>query len=276
MRFSPPLVVVALLFSMLSFDLSRAAEDTKSAKKRILLVGHAKDSHPYRTHEYLPDCKLLAKCLRQTSGVETIESEGWPAQPESSKDITAIALYVPWGSNVLFDGPQRDSVKKLLAAGVGLTAIHWSTGAQGEGFGPLWLETLGGWFHTDFSTLQHIDRHLRLVDPAHPICRGLQDFNMFDEYYFHLRFAPGVQPLVEVDLDGKKQTIAWAYERPNSHDGRSFGCVAGHYHKNFGNELFRRFLINGILWTARVDVPPGGSPCKLTEADLALPEPAAE
>ena len=45
------------------------------------------------------------------------------------------------GGNVLFDPIVRDRVEKLLQSGVGLTAIHWSTGAD-QKLGDLWLNTL--------------------------------------------------------------------------------------------------------------------------------------
>jgi len=243
--------------------------------KKILLIGHAKDGHPYRTHEYMPGCEVLAKCLRQTPGVTTVISEDWPADPAMAEGVASIVLYVPWGANVLFDGPQRERVKSLLNSGVGLAALHWATGANGAEYGQLWLDQMGAWFHTDFSKLAHIERKLHLVDPASPIGRGVQDFTMFDEYYYQIRFAEGARPLITTELDGKTETIAWTFERPNSRDGRSFSCDAGHYHKNFGNDLFRRFVINGILWTAHVEIPPGGAPARIAPADLEVPDPAA-
>jgi hypothetical protein len=262
-------LTLLLITALLGVAWSHGAEPG-AVHKKILLIGHAKDSHPPRTHEYLEGCKLLAKCLVQTPGVETVVWEGWPADPAQAGGAAAIVLYVPWGANVLFDGPQRDLVKKQLVGGAGLVAIHWSTGAQGAEYGQLWLDQLGAWFHSDFSKIHHLQRRLKLLDPQHAICRGLQDFNLFDELYFNLHFADAAQPLVQVDLEGTPQTIAWTYQRPNSRDGRSFGCVAGHYHKNFGNDLFRKLLINGILWTAHVEVPPHGAPCRIEPRDLAL------
>lgn len=265
MRATLSLLALLAIWSPSAF----AAEPTQ----RILVIGHAKDGHPHRTHEYLPAAELLARCLRQTKGVEAIVSQGWPADPAASEHLSAIALYVPNGANVLFDGPQRQRVKQLLSEGVGLSAIHWSTGAVGEEYGQLWLDQLGAWFHTDFGKLEHIKKPLKLVDPQSSVARGLRDFEMFDEYYYELRFAPGAKPLLQLDRDGKVETIAWTYVRPNGHEGRSFGCVAGHYHDNFGNELFRRMLVNGILWTAGVDVPAGGAPCAIDSQELEVPEP---
>jgi hypothetical protein len=260
-------LAIVVLLALAFAPTSVAREPAGPKKTTILLVGHAKDSHPRGTHEYMPACELLARCLRQTPNVQTVVSQGWPADP-NPRGIDALVLYLPWGANALFDGPQRDAVNRLLAGGAGLAAIHWSTGAQGPEFGALWLKQLGGWFHTDFSTIQHLQRHLELVDPAHPVCRGLDAFDLFDEFYFHLRFAEGARPLLQARHDGKPQTVAWTFERPASQGGRSFGCVAGHYHKNLGNDLFRRLLINGILWTAHRDIPSEGAACKIEPADL--------
>ena len=251
------------------------AADPPAERTKILLIGHDKDGHPRLTHEYLSVVNLLAKCLRETPGVETVVSNRWPQNPADAADVDAIVLYVPWGSNILFDGPQRDAAKKLLDNGAGLSAIHWATGAEREEFGTLWLQYMGGWFHTDFSKIQHIKKHLTQVDPNHPICRGWKEYELFDEFYFDLKFAPDAKPLVTVDVDGKPNTVAWTYERPNSNGGRSFGFDGGHYHKNFGDDQFRQLVVNGILWTAKREIPPTGAPAKIDPVDLELP-PAAD
>ena len=36
-------------------------------------------------------------------------------------------------------------------------------------------------------------------------------------------------------------------------------------------EPFRKAVVNGILWTAKVDVPAGGAPCAITLKDMELP-----
>ena len=47
--------------------------------------------------------------------------------------------------------------------------------------------------------------------------------------------------------------VAWAYERPGG--GRAFSFTGGHLHASFAEEGYRKFLVNGILWAAKVDVP---------------------
>lgn len=240
---------------------------------RVLIIGHLRD-HPYETHEYLVDAEILAKCLRQTPNVEVTVSDGWPTDPATLDEVDAIVLHVASGGDFLLGGRHREAAEKLLDRGVGLTAIHWGTGAEADEPGHHYQKRMGGRFATKFSKLEHVELPLTQPHPEHVICRGWQGFPLHDEYYLDLKFEPGAVPVAEVERDGKQHPVVWAFERPEG--GRSFGCVLGHYHRNFGREEFRRLLTNGILWTAKVDIPEGGAPVKIDDADMKLPpdEPA--
>jgi len=69
---------------------------------------------------------------------------------------------------------------------------------------------------------------------------------------------------VEKYIEGHTYPIGWVYERRHSTGGRSFGFVGGHFHDNFGIKAFRQAVVNGILWTAHVDVPEGGAPIAIS------------
>ena len=60
--------------------------------------------------------------------------------------------------------------------------------------------------------------------------------------------------------------MAWAFDRADG--GRSFGFTGGHYHDNWGNENFRRLVVNAILWSAKIDVPKDGAKVDLDPAEL--------
>jgi type 1 glutamine amidotransferase len=258
------LIAFALTLTFLVVPVYGGEKTTK-----ILLIGKDRD-HPYATHEYMTECALLATCLKQTPGIETIVSNGWPKNADTLKDVKAIVLYTRNGGNVLFDPFNKDEAEKLLKNGVGLTAIHWSTGAEGKP-GEQWRDTLGGWFSIGFSKLNTTTTKLKQVDPKHPICRGWSEYDLRDEFYLELKFKEKVTPVLQVELDMKLHTVAWAYERPDSNGGRSFGCVLGHFHSNFSEKPFRQALVNGILWTAHREVPAMGAPVAVTAKDLELP-----
>lgn len=236
---------------------------------KILLIGKDRD-HPYATHEYMTECALLATCLKQTSNVETVISNGWPKNADAFKDVSAIVLYTANGGNVVFDPLNAKQADTLLKNGVGLTAIHWSTGANKKA-GDQWLDALGGWFSTDFSKLNVTTTKLKQADPKHSICRGWGEYDLRDEFYLKLKFKDTIKPILKVEINKEEHTVAWIYERPDSKNGRSFGCVLGHFHANFGEKPFRQALVNGILWTAHRDVPEMGAPVAVTAKDLELP-----
>ena len=115
------------------------------------------------------------------------------------------------------------------------------------------------------------------IDP-----RGVKPFVLRDEWYYNMRFPEdmkGVTPiLTAIPPDntrgttaakmhpGRPEHMAWAYDRPDG--GRGFGFTGGHFHRNWGDENFRRVVVNAILWTAKVDVPESGSRVDFDPADL--------
>ena len=252
-----PAILVALLF---------AATAYAPAKTKIVLIGHKHD-HPPQTHMYLEVCSVLAKCLVQTPGVEAVVSDGWPADPEILKDAKAIVLYTSPGGNILLDESHRADAEKLLKNGIGYVAIHWGTDAKLE-WGEMYQKILGGWFHDTFCPLKTAEGHLTLADPKHEISRGWSDYNSKEEFYLDLKFEPTMKPLVTAVVDGKRQVVAWAYERPDSKGGRSFGTTLGHFYETYRKESFRHLLVNGILWAAHLKVPKDGAPCAAAESDF--------
>jgi hypothetical protein len=73
-------------------------------------------------------------------------------------------------------------------------------------------------------------------------------------------------------IDGKEETVAWAWERPDG--GRSFGYVGMHFHENWKLVEYRRLAAQAALWSLKMDVPKDGLKVDVDEADLKLPEAA--
>ena len=64
------------------------------------------------------------------------------------------------------------------------------------------------------------------------------------------------------------QHVAWAAERPDG--GRGFGFTGGHFHRNWGDDNFRKLVLNAIVWAAGDEVPQCGVEVgRVTEFDLA-------
>ena len=66
---------------------------------------------------------------------------------------------------------------------------------------------------------------------------------------------------------GRPEHLMWVRERPDG--GRGMGFTGGHYHWAWACDSFRTAVLNGIVWTAGLDVPEGGVPSKrLTYEEL--------
>ena len=55
---------------------------------------------------------------------------------------------------------------------------------------------------------------------------------------------------------GRAETMMWVFERPDG--GRAFGFTGGHRHQNWGNENFRKVVLNALVWIAKGEVPEDG------------------
>ena len=61
--------------------------------------------------------------------------------------------------------------------------------------------------------------------------------------------------------------VAWAYERPGG--GRSFSFSGLDAHSAWSLDGMRQFMVNGVLWSAGIDVPSDGAKCKASPDELA-------
>ena len=250
--------------------------EAKTAKLKIVLIGAKIDNHPYASHMYLQECRLLATCLNQTPKVETVVVQDWP-DAKTLAGARALVFYSRPAGDVVLDPKNKAAFQKLMADGVGYTAIHWATGAEKK-FGNEYLDVLGAWFHPSHCSQAIETQNLDRIDSKHEICRGWDSYKLRDEFYSNLKFHARAKPLLRVTLTSpkiafKQQVVAWTFERPDGSGGRSFGTTLGHFHENFGITAFRKLLVNGILWTAHVEVPADGAAVAVNSRDLELPPP---
>jgi len=259
----------SLVAFLLLFGTFAAAEE--KAKTKILFIGKEPD-HPYGSHMYMHTCSVLAECAELTPGVETVVSKGWPEDAKTLDGVKAIVIYTSPAAEILLDGPHRDEVDKQIKRGVGLVTIHWASTVKKENLerlGPTWVTYLGGTWVSNVG-LSFGKSPLKQALPDHPICRGWKEYEIDDEYYLNPTIDKGT-PLLKVNepKEGKEVIVGWVYERPDG--GRSFATTLGHPYRNFQREPFRRMIVNGILWAAKLEVPAEGAPINVADEILKLP-----
>jgi type 1 glutamine amidotransferase len=262
-----------------------------SGKKIVFVAGPP--SHGPGEHEYRAGCLLLQKCLRDVPGIETVVySNGWPADASAFDGASAVVLSMDGGSgHPALQDSRLQQLGQLMDKGAGLACIHYAVEPTKQKGEAEFLQWMGGAFEVNWSVNPTWTADYATL-PNHPITSGVKPFQIHDEWYFHMRFQPdmkGVTPILSAVApdstmsrsDGphegnpsvraevaqhQPQVMAWAYERPDG--GRGFGFTGAHYHKNWGDDNYRKVVLNAILWIAKADVPPNGVESTVSEEDL--------
>jgi type 1 glutamine amidotransferase len=248
---------------------------------KIVIVAGSR-SHGPGEHEFFAGSAILMKLLQQTPGVfPVLARDGWPKDPKTFDNARAVVFYMDGGGgHPILQKEHREVVQKLMDQGVGFVNLHYAVEYPKQNSDHI-LAWLGGYYETGFSTNPHWKANFKGM-PEHPITRGVKPFEIQDEWYFNIRFAPeskNVTPILKAtppddrrgteaarEFKGREEIVAWAFERENG--GRSFGFTGGHFHKNWGDADFRRLVVNAILWTAKLDVPKEGAKVELDPAEL--------
>ena len=264
-----------------------------STRHVVLIAG--KKSHGYGAHEHKAGCMLLSEALNESGlGItSTVVTEGWPKDESVFDNADSVVIYCDGGPRHPFNSKIKE-LNTLTKRGVGIGCIHYGVEVPKGASGNAFLEWTGGYFEEHWSVNPHWDASYTKF-PDHPITGGVKPFTINDEWYYHMRFREGMEgvtpiltalppqsTLVKKDgvtlarpdnahnnnkfvreavLERKEpQHMAWARERPDA--GRGFGFTGGHDHWNWGNDNFRKLVLNAIAWTAGVEVPKDGVPSK--------------
>ena len=265
--------------------------NANAADKKVVLVAGT-PSHGPGDHEFNAGCLLLKKCLDKVSGIQAVVyTNGWPKDPNAFYGADAIFLFMDGGGgHPVVKEDHLQKIGALMKQGVGLGCAHYAVEVPKEKGGPEFLDWIGGYYETAFSTNPHWEGDIKEL-PKHPITRGVKPFNVRDEWYFNMRFRPemkGVTPILIakpsdetrlgksasprgpyphiVAAGGRDEILMWAVERPDG--GRGFGFTGGHFHKNWGNDDFRKTVLNAILWSAKAEVPANGVRSSVTPEEL--------
>jgi type 1 glutamine amidotransferase len=244
---------------------------------KIVLVAGSSVYKPGE-HDYLAGCAVLMDLLRQSPGVFPVLAVDWPEKPETFAGARAVVLFCDGGDKHPFlKQDHLAQIQRLADKGAGLVALHQVDDVPKD-LGDFARALLGAAWEQGFSQRAHWVAKFATF-PDHPITRGVTPFTIDDGWLYRLRFVPdlaGVTPLLRTvspkapaasDSDpGSASIVSWAYDRPG--DGRSFVFTGGHLHRSLAEEGYRRFLVNGILWSAHVEVPDSGAPVALAPAAL--------
>ena len=223
---------------------------------------------------------ILANALRESVPECEVEvfRDGWPSDPAAFDGADCVVMYADGGGS----HPVNEHLEQLDAMadrGVGVVCIHYAVEVPQGPSGEHLLKWIGGYFETHWSVNPHWTARFEEF-PEHPVTRGVEPFEINDEWYYHMRFRDemqGVTPILSAlppestltrpdgphsgnphvraaVLDRQEpQHVAWASERDGG--SRGFGFTGGHVHWNWGDPNFRKLVLNAITWCAHAEVP---------------------
>lgn len=253
------------------------AEDATGKKRIILVAGETAKVDVVGHHDYLAGCQCLEVLLRQTDGVETVRvNGGWPDDVHVFDGASSVVFYTDGGGKQAFlASPERVAQMQALAdQRVGLVMIHQAVDFPKE-FEKQGREWLGGIYLQGKSGRGHWpSKHIDF--PTHPITRGVTAWQVNDGWLNGLQFVDkmqGITPLVWSGKDYEEsragldpQIVAWAYQRPDG--GRSFSFTGLDAHSAWELKGMRQLVVNGVLWSASIEIPAQGAPCQIEKAEL--------
>jgi hypothetical protein len=239
----------------------------------VLVAGTVKVADRVGHHDYLAGCRLLAFLLGRTASVRAVVvGDGWPTDDHVLDGAAAIVFYTGGVTKHAFrESAERIArLQRALDDGVGLVAIHQAVRYPRE-FAGRAMSWLGGVHVPDAERGHWPTRHEDF--PPHPVTRGVGPFAITDGWLNGIRFVEGgrgVTPLVWSSRrhggscdGGDAAIVSWTYDRPGG--GRSFCFTGVDAHAAWSVAGVRQLIVNGILWSAHVDVPAEGASCAIDE-----------
>jgi len=298
-----PSLALALTLTLGLAPLSGFAKTPDGRQKLVLMAG--KPSHPPRMHEFNAGVQLLAKSLAQGAPQLRVEYilNGWPQDESVFDGADAVVFYMDGGAHheAVQDGGKRlAKIDEWTKRGVGIGCMHYGVEVVADQAGEQFKRWIGGHYENMYSCNPEWEPNFTSF-PVHPITRGVQPFQIKDEWYFNMRFPDGftadgaaekdgtkfvpilvAKPSDEVrdgpyvapkgpyphiqQAKGRAEAMMWAVERPDG--GRGFGFTGGHFHDNWANDNFRKVVLNALVWVAKGEVPPNGIQSHVTTDDI--------
>ena len=237
-----------LAYSLLLFSILLSNAINSEAKKqiRILIVtgGHSYDK---------PSFNEMLNSLGKDISSEVVE---FPAAydkflPESRGKYDVLVFYHMWQKST----PEQEKIfADCIREGKPLVVLHHSICAF-DGWPEYWNIIGGKYFHKptvvngkDYAACSYIhDLHftVQVENKKHPVTKGINNFEIFDETYKGYYIADGVEPLLTTTEKSSNPVIGWALKYGKA---RVVTLQSGHATPTYQDANFRKLLKQAIEW----------------------------
>jgi type 1 glutamine amidotransferase len=292
-RLTRTVLLAAILLSLTAVS-SRAfaqgaAADPAKPKKIVFFAG-PRDHAGGGRHDYPGDLQVLAKCLETSSnlkGVTTTLHVGsvltniMDYRDADCFVILSSADARPGETHPLFPPNNTTDRKdytgetkqlleefdKMVKSGKGFVILHYAIQATNLKAKDYYMQWLGGVWRDGRWSNPLGQWSIKPIEASkdHPVLRGISPFDYRDEIFSPNQAEPQdprrtdlVVGSTEQSNQGRRQdvVVSWAFQREDGGRGFFYGGVD--YHNAMLNENYRRLLLNGIAWAAKMEIPTGG------------------
>lgn len=261
-----------------------AAPALAQSHEVVFLAGPKDHGRPGR-HEYEKDLRALAWSLENATNLNGIATQVFvgkaPRDLDSLRNASVIVIHSSSDrhereTHPLFPpDPTTDhhgydtetqaylrSLDSLIEQNqIGVVVLHYSTWVENWAARGYYMDWLGGLWVQMGSRNPSDQWTMTPANVDHPILYGVNEWSYRDEVFSRF-FLPSDSRRTDLLIGTPAespigpQVAAWAYQRDDG--GRGFVMGGVDYHDNMQVEDYRRFLLNGIVWAAGMDVPEGG------------------
>lgn len=236
-------------------------------RKLVLIAG--KPSHPPLMHEFRAGCLLLQSCLSEVEGLTVeVHDQGWVKDDAVLTDADAVVIFADGGGrHPAIQDDRLKTLEALISKGMGFGCMHYGVEVPVDKGAKELTAWIGGRYEHMFSCNPIWEPEFKEL-PKHdgmsftPILIGKPSDDVRDGPYVYPK-GPYEHIL---SSKGRMESMLWVVERADG--GRGFGFTGGHFHINWGNDAFRKVVLNTMVWLAKADVPENGVVSSVTQEQL--------
>ncbi len=224
----------------------------EARRVEVLFVGAPTKNHP--AHDPVERYRILRKNLGAT-GIDFTYTEDLK---DLNRDVLdrydAVMMYGNWMQNEPMDSAQEKALVSYVEEGGAFLPIHCASACFGKS--DAFIKLVGGRFKSHGAGVFKTT----ITAPDHPIMRGYEGFETWDETYVHDRHGD------DRTILQRREDEPWTWVRQQG-KGRVFYTAYGHDMRCWGQAGFHELLRRAVLWSVGEEVRSKWMALKLPELE---------
>ncbi len=196
---------------------------------RVLFLGHEDN----RVHNSSASAALLMEKLGRDAIYFDYFTTPDCLNRETLSRYDAVMLYA---NHEKMTAEQFDALNAYVESGRGFLPIHSASACFGNE--PRFIAMVGARFKSHGAGVFKAT----IVDKTHPIMKGVNEYETWDESYVHDQHNPQGRKLL---AEREREPWTWVREQGK---GRIFYTASGHDQRTWSNADFQQMLRNAIVW----------------------------